>query len=109
MRLTDICFFSETKLDDTFNQSSIDVFGYKAFRNLVGGGGGGGLIVYVRSNLPARRRPELELSSLIESIVLDVIINNRKWAIIGMYQPPYMDNILFTDLFKKEMDLITTK
>ena len=27
-KLSDICFFSETKLDDAFNQSSFDVPGY---------------------------------------------------------------------------------
>ena len=29
-KLSDICFFSETKLDDTFNQFSFDVPDYKA-------------------------------------------------------------------------------
>ena len=107
-KLTDICSFTETKLDDTFSQSSFDVPGYKAFRN-DRNCSGGGLIAYVRSNLPARRRPDLELCFPIESIVLDVVINNRKWAIIGIYRPPSMDNTLFTNLFTKGMDLITTK
>ena len=84
------------------------MYGYKAFRN-DRNSSGGGLIAYVRSNLPVRRRPELELNSPIETIVLDVIINNRKWAIIGMYRPPSMDNTLFTDLFTKGVDLISTK
>ena len=57
----------------------------------------------------ARRRPELELNSPIETIVLDVVINNRKWALVGAYRPPSMDNTLFTDLFTKGMDLISTK
>ena len=107
-KLTDICFFSETKLDDTFNQSSFDVPGYRSFRN-DRNCSGGGLIAYVRSNLPARRRPELELSSPIKTIVLDVVINNRKWASVGAYRPPSMDNTLFTDLLTKGMDLISTK
>ena len=85
-KLTDICFFSETKLDDTFNQSSFDVPGYRSFRN-DRNCSGGGLIAYVRSNLPARRRPELEFCSPIETIVLDVVINNRKWALVGAYRP----------------------
>ena len=32
-KLSDICFFAETKLDDTFNQRSFNVVDYKAFRN----------------------------------------------------------------------------
>ena len=107
-KLSDICFFSETKLDDTFNQSSFDVPGYKAFRH-DRNSSGGGLIAYVRSNLPARRRHELEFAMPLESIVLDVSINNRKWAIVGVYRPPSMDNKIFTDLFTRGMDLISTK
>ena len=42
-------------------------------------------------------------------MVLDVAINNRKWAIIGIYRPPSMDNTYFTDLFTRGMDPITTK
>ena len=49
---------------------------------------GCGLIAYVRSNLPTRRRPDLELDYPIETIVLGVTINNRKWAIVGAYRSP---------------------
>ena len=106
-RLSDICFYAETELDDSFNQHSFTVPGYKAFRN-DRNCSGGGLIAYVRSNLPARRRPDLELELPIETIVLDVTVNNRKWAIVGAYRPPSMDKKLFTDLFTKGMDRITT-
>ena len=58
--------------------------GYRAMRN-DRNGSGGGLVAYVRSNLPARRRKDLELDSLTEPIVIDTVINNRKWAIIGAY------------------------
>ena len=51
----------------------------------------------------------MELDLPIETIVLDVTINKRKWAIIGAYRPPSMDNKLFTDLFTKGMDHISTK
>ena len=106
-KLSDICFFSETKLDDSFNQHSFNVPGYKAFRN-DNNCSGGGLIAYVRSNLPARRRPDLELNNPIETIVLDVYINNRKWAIVGAYRPPSVDNKTFSDLFTRGMDRIST-
>lgn len=83
-KLTDICFFAETKLDDTFNQVSFNVPGYKSYRN-DRSNSGGGLMTYVCSNLPVRRLTELEMNSPIESIVLDVIINNRRWTMIGAY------------------------
>ena len=52
-------FFAETKLDDTFNKCNFNVTNYKAFRN-DRTASCGGLIAYVWSNLPARRRPDLE-------------------------------------------------
>ena len=107
-KLSDICFFAETKLDDTFNQRSFNVVDYKAFRN-DRNASGGGLMAYVRSNLPARRRPDLELQGPIETIVLDVIINGRKWAVIGVYRPPSVDNKLFTDIFTRGIDKISTQ
>ena len=107
-KLSDICFFAETKLDDTFNQRSFNVVDYKAFRN-DRNASGGGLMAYVRSNLPARRRPDLELQRPIETIVLDVLINDRKWAVIGAYRPPSVDNKLFTDIFTKGIDKISTQ
>ena len=51
----------------------------------------------------------MELDLPIETIVLDVTINKRKWAIVGAYRSPSMDNKLFTDLFTKGMNHISTK
>ena len=70
--------------------------------------GGGGLMAYVRSNLPARRRSDLELQWPIESIVLDVKINDRKWAVIGAYRPQSVDNKLFSDIVTKGIHKIST-
>ena len=80
-KLTDVCFFAETKLDSTFNINLFNIPNYKTFRN-DRNSSGGGLIAYVRSSLPARRRHDLELDLPIETIVLDIQINSRKWAII---------------------------
>ena len=80
---------------------------FKAFRN-DRNGSGGGLIAYIRTNLPARRRTDLEFDIPIESIVLDVIINNRKWAVLGTYRPPSVKNSVFTDIFTKGLDRIST-
>ena len=44
----------------------------------------------------------------MKTIVLDVYINNRKWAIVGAYRPPSVDNKTFSDLFTKGMDRIST-
>ena len=58
-KIPDILFLSETKLDDTFSQNQFNVPGYRLFRN-DRNIHGGGVICYVKSTLPARRRPDLE-------------------------------------------------
>ena len=107
-QLSDICFFAETKLDATFNQNCFSVPDYKSFRQ-DRNSSGGGLMVYVRSNLPVRHRPDLELESPAETIVLDVCINNRKWAVVGAYRPPWVDNKRFSDIVTKGTDKIATQ
>ena len=92
-------------------KQNFNVPGYKAYRN-DRNCSGGWIIAYVRSNLSARRRPDLELDLPIETIFLDVTISKRKWAIIGAYRPPSMDNKLFTDLIQRawtifQLNLIT--
>ena len=52
-KLTNICFFAETNLDDTFNQNSLNTHDYKTCRK-DRNSTGGGIIAYVRSNLPIR-------------------------------------------------------
>ena len=86
-RLVDILFISETKLDSTFTQAQFDAPGYNSFRK-DRNCHGGGLLAYIRSDLPARRRPDLELSR-IESLIIEITLNNRKWGIICAYRPPH--------------------
>ena len=91
----------------TFNQHCCSVPGYKTFRQ-GRNSSGGGLMVYARSSLPVRRRLDLELESPVETIVLDVCINNRKWAVVGAYRPPWVHK-LFSDIVTKGTDKIATK
>ena len=101
-RLVDILFISETKLDSTFIQAQFDAPGYNSFRK-DRNCHGGGLLAYIRSDLPARRRPDLELSR-IESVIIEITIHNRKWGIICTYRPPSMNNSIFIDDFTAGVD-----
>ena len=64
----------------TLHDNLFNIPDYKTFRN-DRNSSAGGLIAYVRSSLPARRRYDLELDQPIGTIVLDVQINDRKWAL----------------------------
>ena len=62
----------------------------------------------MKSTLPARRRPDLEFDNPIESIVLDVVFNDRRWAVIGMYNPPSVKDDISNSLCVKSLDKITS-
>jgi hypothetical protein len=47
----------------------------------------GGLVAYARSDLACDRKMNLEYQT-IESICIEININNRKWLISGLYRPP---------------------
>ena len=60
----------------------------------------------MRSNLPTRRRHDLELNQPIELNPLFWTLNNsnRKWAIIGACCLPSVNNNIFTDIFTKGLE-----
>ena len=87
----DLVFFSESKLDSSFPPSQFSVPGFRdppfrADRNR----NGGGLIAYIRSDIPCRRRYDIEMSFYehIECIALETTIRKEKWLFLGFYKPP---------------------
>ena len=105
-KIVDLFFISETKLDPTFRDSLFEVSGYKMERkdrNIHGGG----IVSYIRSDIPSRRRADLEMNNL-ESIVYEVILNKTKWCIICIYRPPSMSNNDFSQNFIKCIDRCMT-
>ena len=45
----------------------------------------------------------------VKKIVLDICINNRKWAVVWAYRPPWVVNKLFSDIVTKGTDKIATQ
>ena len=85
---TDIMFLSETKLDSSFPVVQFNVSGFKCHR-ADRNSHGGGILCYVRSDLPHRRRTDLEnvISEPTESLVIELIVRREKWLLIGLYSP----------------------
>ncbi|KAK2153895.1 hypothetical protein NP493_2247g00007 [Ridgeia piscesae] len=102
--LVDILFITETKLDPSFSIAQFDVPNYRSFRK-DRTGRGGGILTYVRSDLPTRQRPDLELQH-VESIVIETTVCGRKWAIVCVYRPPSMPNACFIDDFTTCIDKV---
>ena len=98
-KIVDILFISESKLDESFRDQLLQVDGYRLEqrdRNEFGGG----IVAFVRSDISIRRRKELEMAQT-ESVLLEVKINDSKWAILCVYRPPSQSNETFShDMFQ---------
>jgi len=75
----DLLFICETKLDDSFVDSQFLVDNYHFWRK-DRTAHGGGVAAYLRSDLAGDRKPNLEFK-VIETIGVEVVIENTKWFI----------------------------
>ena len=94
-KIVDFLIIAETKLDPSYRNSLFEVPGYKLERR-DRDSHGGGIAAFIRSDIPARRRPDLE-SKTLENITYEVILNKTKWCIICIYRPPNMNDQTFSD------------
>ena len=89
--LMDIFALSESKIDESFPNAQFivnDFSLHKKDRNRFGGG----LLLYMRSDIPHRRRYDLELNSQVSHGVEIMIIETRlykmeKWFVVIIYKP----------------------
>jgi hypothetical protein len=61
---------------------------------------GGGLAVYLRSDIAGDRKRKYEFES-VESISVEIIMNKKKWLLIGAYKPPTVPENICTSDFSK--------
>ena len=107
----DLLGISETKLDDTFPHGQFHVDNYVLNRK-DRTSHGGGVALYVRSDIPHRRRHDLE--NIIDSSAtgLEIIITEatlrkkERWIYIVGYKPPGIKDTAFYDVFSTMCDLI---
>ena len=88
--LLDLFFISETKLDRSFPNAQFQVPGFKHYR-VDRNAHGGGIAAHIRSDLPHRRRPDLEsmATAPVEAFVIEIMIRNEVWIFICMYSPHF--------------------
>ena len=89
-KLVDMLIVAETKIDDSFNINLFKAEGYKTERR-DRTAHGGGLMTFVCSDLPFKRRKDLECEE-VETIRYELSMSKRKWCILGAYRPPSMNN-----------------
>ena len=88
---------SETRLDNTFDDTVVSIHGYniyKKYRNAKGGG----VAVYIQNHIPVKLREDLMLNT-VEVISLQVHLPHLKPILAGScYRPPsanskYLDDV----------------
>ena len=89
-KLVDMLIVAETKIDDSFNINLFKAEGYKTERR-DRTAHGGGLMTFVCSDLPFKRRKDLECEE-VETICYELSMSKRKWCILGAYRPPSVNN-----------------
>ena len=94
----DIISLTETWLNDSVLDDDImfDQFQVPFRRDRVGDSHGG-ILVYVKNEIPCKRRVDLELLN-IECVWIEINIKNRKILIGTFYRPPNASPIIRTDI-----------
>lgn len=94
--MLDVLMLQETKLDDSFPLGQFSVPNFKLYRKDVTSNSGG-LMMYVRGDLPQRRRSELEVyeaeSGRIELLIIELVLNNEKWLCCSIYKQPDVKDV----------------
>ncbi|CAB4039134.1 Neuroendocrine convertase 1, partial [Paramuricea clavata] len=97
----DILSIQETKIDKTFPNFRFYVEGFKYFRR-DRKKGGGGIIVYIKESIIAQQK-KIACKQL-ETILLQLRIGQRQFALISAYKPPSVDNSAFTTELSMVLD-----
>ena len=82
----DILLISESKLDSTFPDSQLFIHGFHSPYRRDRNDKGDGLLLYMRDYIPSRKI-KIDFCSKIESIVVEINLNKKKWLIISSLQP----------------------
>ena len=103
-KIVDLLIISETKIDSSFNDNLFKVEGYKMERRdrTIHGGG---IMTFERSDLPFKRRTDLECQE-VETICYELLMAKRKWCIVGIYRKPSLENQVFENDITKSLGVI---
>ena len=105
--IVDLLFLSETKIDNSFPDATFMVDGFHMWR-ADRTAHGGGIVAYLRSDIAGERRTDLEFTD-IESISVEIKLENSKCLISCVYKPPSTCNNVFKKSFTDTVDKILCK
>ena len=106
----DILIIAETKLDESFPTSQLDITGYIPPLRVDRNQHGGGILIYIKEGIPAREISLLESTSKdIEAKALETNLHRIKWLLFGIYRPPSQTDNFFLNEISKNIEHFSTK
>ena len=106
----DILIIAETKLDESFPTSQLDITGYMPPLRVDRNQHGGGILIYIKEGIPAREISPLESTSKnIEAKALEINLHKIKWLLFGIYRPPSQTENFFSNEISKNIEHFFTK
>ena len=69
---------------------------------------GGGLILFVKENILCKVLNTFRFSEECEIISINFSISNKKWLLLGIYNPPLQNEALFVEQIKLATNTYST-
>jgi exonuclease III len=107
--LIDVLTICESKLDASFPKVQFHVDGFSVYRQ-DSSATSGGVMVYLRSDIPSRRRYEYEyVCHESQSLCIEFTIRKEKWFLLSNYVLPSANFKTFCDKLSPSLDRIMSE
>jgi exonuclease III len=105
----DILVITETKLDDTFSETSFMIEGFSKPYRRDRNSNGGGILIYVREDIPSKELKQHSFPDDIEGIFVEINLRTSKWLLFGTYHPPNQSDEYYFNKVSNSLDMYMTK
>ena len=99
---------AETKINCSFHSTQFQIDGYycpSEFRRDRTYNNGGGMLLYIKKGTPCKRLNKFEHED-IETIVVELNIDSKKWCVISIYRNEDIDTQIFLNQLSISLDQI---
>ena len=101
----DVLVLSETKLDSSFKQETLDIEGYCCIRKDKRANSGG-LLTYISKDIPFSEGSISICNDELECMSIELNIAHEKIMLLGMYKNPKTDAVLFKRFFEETYEKV---
>ena len=101
----DVLVLSETKLDGSFKQQTLDIDGYSCVRQDKRSNSGG-ILIYISNDIPYSIGSVNTCNDEIECVSVEMNIADEKILVLGMYKNPRTDPVIFKRFFEETCEKV---